>query len=309
MELPLIEKYRPHKFEDVVGFNTAFINLTKDPATMPNLLFHGAQGTGKTTVAKIIIENLKPISVMRINGSDTTGVDTIREKVFNFMSGMSSVPNKPKIIWIEEFDFMSPNAFAALRSMMEQYMANTRFICTCNYINKIPEPIQSRFSMFEFKKSTDYQEIEHRLIQICEAEEITTEDDTILIDLIVKHLGDIRATINELQVLSTNDEKKVHRSDLMAPSGILDELYALLMNSDWSKIRYDMPAKIDDYPNILVMLEKKFFDDDNITITIKAEITEIISHGLFEMNFLSFNQDICFAAICAKIIKMLGDTK
>ncbi len=101
---------------------------------------------------KIIIKELQPIDYIKINGSDTTGVDTIRERVYNFITSMSTTQGKPKIVWIEEFDYMSQNAFAALRSMMEQYMSNARFICTCNYINKIPEPIQSRFTTVEFSK-------------------------------------------------------------------------------------------------------------------------------------------------------------
>ena len=203
--LPYCEKYRPSSFDDVIGDVAIFKEIAKDPTDIPNILLWGPQGTGKTTVAKIILESLKPIDIIRINGSDTTGVDTIRDKVFNFMTAMSSVKGKPKIIWIEEFDFMSVNAYAALRSMMEQYMRNARFICTCNYLNKIPEPIRSRFSLFEFKKSVDYQEIEARLLYICKQEGITVTGENTLIELISKHKADIRAIINELQVLSTNN--------------------------------------------------------------------------------------------------------
>ena len=173
MNLPYIEKYRPLSFGEVIGDTSIFEGIIKNPTNMPNMLLWGPQGTGKSTVAKIILEHLKPIDIMRLNGSDTTGVDTIRDKVFNFMTGMSSIKGKPKVVWIEEFDFMSASAYAALRSMMEQYMKNARFICTVNYLNKIPEPIRSRFSLFEFKKCTDYQEIEARLIYICNKEGIT----------------------------------------------------------------------------------------------------------------------------------------
>ena len=309
MEIPLCEKWRPKAFEQVLGLTYDFNQFLSSTKNIPNLLLYGPQGTGKTTIAKILIEKLKPIDVLRINGSDTTGVDTIRDKVYHFVSSKSSVNGKPRIVWIEEFDFMSASAFAALRAMIEQFISNARFICTCNYINKIPAPIQSRFSLFEFHRATDYQEVEGRLLEICKTEGITVKGDTTLIELVGKNKGDIRATINELQLLSTNPEKTITFASLHESRDTADEVYDLLIKSEWSKIRYEIPKKNPDYNKILVALADLFFKDSTHTTVIKSRVHEVISTGMMEMSF-SFDEHICFAAICSRIIRVLiGDDK
>jgi len=302
MILPLSEKYRPLEFSEVVGLEDVdrIQNLLDNVETMPNLLFHGPAGTGKTTVAKIIINKLKPIDYIKINGSDTTGVDTIREKVYNFISSMSSAKGKPKIVWIEEFDFMSQNAFAALRSMIEQYVKNARFICTCNYVRKIPEPIQSRFTMFEFKKLSE-PDILERVKYICGAEQITVTDE--VLKEIIGGVGDLRTIINNIQRFSANDTKTISDLSLASLGDLTDEVYKLLIDKNWSQIRYQVPNSSPDYNKLLVDLEKKFFDSD-LVLSKKASITEIISDGLYEMGF-SFDHNICFAAVCSKIIKVI----
>jgi len=303
MNLPLIEKYRPKTFDEVVGISdmARLKTMIADPASMPNMLFYGPAGTGKTTVAKIIINALKPVDYIKINGSDTTGVDTIRDKVYSFMTSMSSVKDKPKIVWIEEFDFMSQNAFAALRSMIEQYMVNARFICTCNYLRKIPEPIQSRFAPVEFKKHTPV-EVMNRVRHICNEEKITVAQD-VLQEIVVKGNGDIRTIINSIQRFSANPEKTISAMSLAKMGDTADEIYKLLNERKWSEIRYNIINTNPDYNKLLVDLEDKFFNSD-LPLLKRAAITEIISTGLYEMSF-SFDVNICFAATCSKIIKAL----
>lgn len=306
MEMPLVEIYRPKDFVEVI--NTTDIEsikeLIKTPNEMPSLLFYGPQGTGKSTVAKIIINQLKPIDVLRINGSDTTGVDTIRDKVYNFMISMSSVPDKPKLIWIEEFDFMSASAYAALRAMMEQYMKNARFIVTCNYLNKIPEPILSRFTPFQFTKPKDFQEAEARLKTICDKEGIIYEkDSSIFLDLLNKYSGDLRSCINHIQKVSTNKEKILFNLD--TETDITKQVYELLLAKQWSKIRYEICSQSPNYIDILIQLDDLFFKDEKIDLIKKAEINLIIADGLAVYND-SFDKNILFSAICYKIIKTIN---
>ena len=303
MKVPLSETYRPKTFTEVVGVNELdkIKNQIADVKTMANLLFYGPAGTGKTSVAKIIIKELQPIDYIKINGSDTTGVDTIRERVYNFITSMSTTQGKPKIVWIEEFDYMSQNAFAALRSMMEQYMSNARFICTCNYINKIPEPIQSRFTTVEFSKAKS-EEIVDRIELICTQEGIKITKDTLL-KVVERGKGDIRTILNNIQQLSSNVDNTILEADLSGLNDLTDEVSTLLSEKNWTKIRYEIPNRHPDYEKLLSELEEKFFSS-KIETSIKAKVTEIISTGLFEMSF-SFDKNIAFAAVCSRIIKVI----
>lgn len=303
MNIPLIEKYRPQFFADIVGVADIekIQQLIKTPKDMPNLLFYGPQGSGKTTLAKVILKSIEPVDFIRINGSDTTGVDTIRETVYNFMTSKSRYDDKPKIVWIEEFDYMSANAYAALRSMIEQFIKNARFICTCNYIEKVPEPIRSRFANFEVKQ-TDYQEIEARLMYICNKEEIKFPSGTeYFIDLARKTKGDIRSCINIIQQMTINGELQVGNLKLI---GLLtEEVFNLILRKEWTKIRYEIPKKSPDYNQLIVDIDEMFFNSP-LETTKKIEINDILARGQYEMS-MSFNKDLCFSAICARIMKVL----
>jgi len=304
--IPLIETYRPQEFKEVVGVEDLdrLESLISTPKDMPNLLFHGPQGTGKTTVAKIILNKLKPVDCLRINGSDETSVEVVREKVYNYMASMSSVSDKPKIVWIEEFDFMSTSAFAALRSMIEQFMKNARFICTANYLKKIPEPIQSRFSKIEFKKINDAS-LFTRLRDICDMEGIKVQDK-VLNNIVVKSHGDLRTAINTIQQLSANEIKTISELDISKTTENVDDIYKLIDEGNWTKLRFDILEMNPDYENVLTELSVMYYNS-GLTPVEKADITEIISDGLTDMA-VSFDKNICAAAIFSRIIRKLGRT-
>lgn len=304
MRIPLSEKYRPTTFEEVIGVARIdeIKNIIADPMGIPNLLFIGTPGVGKTTVAKLIINNLSPIDVLKLNGSDTTGVDTIRDRVYNFMTGMSSEKDKPKIIWIEEFDYLSPNAFAALRGMIEQFVKNARFICTANYIAKIPDPIKSRFSVIEFEKPTS-EEVLARLRTICDTEGITSSDAA-LQKIVNASRGDIRTCVNMIQQLSSNGFRTISDTAVTDFNTLSREVYELIKNGKWTVIRYDIPNKHPDYDTLLVELAELFGSSD-LSVSKKAEVIEVISDGQVDMNW-SFDKHICFSAISSRIMKVLN---
>ena len=302
MNVPFCEKWRPKTFDDVIGDTSTIQSLLVDVKTMPNLLLVGPQGTGKTTIAKIVLDTLTPIDYIRINGSDSTGVDVIRDKVYNYMTSMSTNVGKPKIIWIEEFDYMSPNAFAALRSMIEQYVTNARFICTCNYMHKIPEPIQSRFSIFKFNK-LDIDAMRVRVRKICIDESITISDDA-LTNLLQKVNGDMRQALNTLQRLAANETKTISDGMITSVQNITEEVFNLIIGKQWSKIRYELPSKYPDYNELITNLDEMFFQSTDVTLAQKIAINKILAKGQYEMYFC-FDKNIAFAAITSRIMEEL----
>ena len=138
-----VEKYRPQSVDSYVG-NQEFkdiVSLYIAENDIQNLLLYGPAGTGKTSAAKLIVNKIE-CDYIYINASDERGIDTIREKVVGFASTMSFKPLK--VVILDEADYLTIQSQAALRNVMEQYSRNTRFILTCNYVEKIIDPIQSR---------------------------------------------------------------------------------------------------------------------------------------------------------------------
>ena len=143
------ERYRPKNLKELIipqRIRTIFEN-----GVVQSMLFHGTAGIGKTSAAKALCKQFGH-NTLYLNMSETTGVDTIRETIMEFALNQSILhyDNPVKVVILDEMDGMSQQAFAALRATMEKCAVNTRFIGTCNYISKVPEPIQSRFQMIDF---------------------------------------------------------------------------------------------------------------------------------------------------------------
>jgi replication factor C small subunit len=144
------EKYRPSTIDNYIC-DDQLRNIVKDFISrkdIPHLLFHGSAGTGKTTLAKILTSNI-PCDVMYVNASDNTGVDFVRDKIKPFASSMGF--HDLKVVILDEADYMSTNSQASLRNLMETYSKNTRFILTCNYVEKIIAPLISRSQVFKLE--------------------------------------------------------------------------------------------------------------------------------------------------------------
>ena len=202
-----VEKYRPKKIKDCIlteDIKTTFAEFLKQKE-IPNLLLSGTQGTGKTTVARALCEELGADYII-INGSDEgRQIDTLRTKIKNFASTVSlGESSKHKVVIIDEADYMNAESVQpALRNFIESFHTNCRFIFTCNYKNKIIKPLHSRCTVIDFaikngQKVKTAQALMKRLGKILDDEEIEY-DKKVLAELIQKHYPDFRRVINELQ--------------------------------------------------------------------------------------------------------------
>lgn len=197
------EKYRPEKFEEVVGQDDAVkrIQSLTNSLNIPHLLFAGPAGTGKSTLALIIVKELFKEkwrdNYLELNASDERGINVIREKVKNF-ARTKSLENIPfKVIFLDEADALTPEAQQALRRTMENYSSTCRFVLSCNYSSKIIDPIQSRCAIFRLKL-LEKRDIEKIIKKISENENLNVSQDGI--DMIYEGSeGDCRKCINLLQ--------------------------------------------------------------------------------------------------------------
>lgn len=198
-----VEKYRPLTIEDCVlpaNIKKVFLSL-RDKGEIINLLLSGGPGTGKTTVARALCTELG-IDYIIINGSESRGIDMVRQQVGSFASTMST-NGKVKVVILDEADYITPEAQAALRNLIESFSSSCRFILTCNFKHKIIEPLHSRCSVVDFTISKSelpklQAEFAKRVLYVLGQEGITYNTESVL-EVIKRHYPDNRRVLNELQ--------------------------------------------------------------------------------------------------------------
>jgi DNA polymerase III delta prime subunit len=197
------EKYRPRTVEDCILPERlkAVFQQYVNQKEIPNLLLAGGAGVGKTTIAKAMCNEIG-CDYMVINGSDENGVDTIRVKIKNYASSVSLSGGR-KVIILDEADYLTPNAQAILRNAIEEFAANCSFIFTCNYKNKIIDPLHSRCAVIEFglkngEKAQMASAFFKRITHILNTEKVEF-DEKVIAEVVKKHFPDFRRVINELQ--------------------------------------------------------------------------------------------------------------
>jgi len=229
-----VEKYRPIKLDDYVGNEHLKEKVSGyiETEDVPHLLLFGRAGTGKTTLAKLIVKSIE-CDYMVINASDENNVDTVRNKVKNFASSQGF--KKYKIIILDEFDYMTPNAQAILRNLMETFSKHCRFILTCNYVEKIIDPIQSRCQTFQIVPPSK-KEVAVQLDKILKSEDVNY-DVKDLVPIIDSSYPDIRKVINTCQLNSVKGVLKLSKNDLL-DSDFKTKIVDILKASDDSRNKY-----------------------------------------------------------------------
>ncbi|ODV79540.1 P-loop containing nucleoside triphosphate hydrolase protein [Suhomyces tanzawaensis NRRL Y-17324] len=205
LELPWVEKYRPHKLDDIVGNEETIerLKLIVQDGNVPHMIISGLPGIGKTTsihclAYELLGPELYQQATLELNASDERGIDVVRNKVKQFaQTKISLPPGRHKIIILDEADSMTPGAQQALRRTMEIYSNTTRFAFACNQSLKIIEPLQSRCAILRYNKLADDQVLA-RLLEITEAEKVQYNSEG-LQALVFTAEGDMRQAINNLQ--------------------------------------------------------------------------------------------------------------
>ena len=208
-----VEKYRPDSLESYIGNEhlKSKIKLYLENGDLPHLLLYGRAGTGKTTLAKLLVNNIE-CDHLYINASDENSVDVVRNKVRNFASTIGF--KDMKVIILDECDYITPNAQAALRNLMETFSKHTRFILTCNYVERIIDPIQSRCQSFQIVPPSR-KEVAVHLTSILKEEEADFEMDDVA-TLVNGGYPDIRRVINFAQRQIVDGKLSIDQNNLVA---------------------------------------------------------------------------------------------
>ena len=276
----LVEKYRPTKLKNYVGNENIKKSISKylDQNDIQNLIFYGPAGTGKTTLAKLIIKNLDCDHIY-INASDERGIETIRDKVSSFASVASFKPLK--VVILDEADFLTIQAQASLRNIIETFSRTTRFIMTCNFVERIIDPLQSRCQVLKIIPPTKKDVAKH-LHWICNEESITHKIND-LVPLVNQYYPDLRKCINTIQLSTQDNTLKLDQSILVSSNYIDKVISALANKSKFNEIRQIIAdANVDDFDELF----RALFDRANEYLPGKeGTVAALINDHQYKANF------------------------
>ena len=282
----LNEKYRPLSLDTFVGNENLKKTIQKflDQNDIVNMLLYGGAGVGKSTLAKLIVHNLDCDSLL-INASDERGIETIRDKVQGFASVASFKPLK--VVILDEADFLTIQAQASLRNIIETFSRTTRFIMTCNFVERIIDPLQSRCQVLKIIPPTKKDVAKH-LAGILDQESIEFEIND-LVPLVNQYYPDLRKCINTIQLSTQDNTLKLDQSILVSSNYIDKVINALTEGSKHNKVdcyneirQTIADANVDDFDELFKSLYERaseYLQDKEGTATI------LINEHQYKANF------------------------
>jgi replication factor C small subunit len=296
-----VEKYRSKTLDEYVGNNTLKQVIAKyiEQNDIQNLLLYGPPGTGKTTLAKLLINNIN-CDHLYINASDERGIETIREKVQGFASTASFKPLK--VIILDEADFITIQGQAALRNVIETYSMSTRFILTCNFIERIIDPLQSRCQVLKIVPPSKGEVAKH-VVTVLEKE--NTEYDLDSIKTVVNQFyPDLRKILNTCQ-LSTHSGKLTLDKSVLIASNYIDKVISELIKptlTSWKTIKQIIAdSNISEYDELFRSLYDRI---EEYSKGNDGELIILISESQYQSNF-RIDKEINIMACISQILKVI----
>jgi replication factor C small subunit len=295
----LVEKYRSKDLDSYVGNEhiKKTIEQYLGQNDIQNLIFYGPAGTGKTTLAKLIVNNLD-CDYLYINASDERGIETIRDKVSGFASTASFKPLK--VVILDEADFLTIQAQASLRNVIETFSRTTRFIMTCNYVERIIDPLQSRCQVLKIIPPSKKEVAIHLAsIMATEGTSYDLEDVKIIVN---QYYPDLRKCLNTIQ-LSTQDQKFTIDKSVLVSSNYMTSILKELSNAKpkWREIRQIIAnANVSDFEE----LYRYLYDNANVYASGREGMVAIyINEYSYQSNF-RIDKEINCMALIQKLIEL-----
>ena len=295
----LVEKYRPTTLEHYVGNENIKEVIQKylNQNDIQNFIFYGGAGTGKTTLAKIIVKNLD-CDFLYLNASDENGIDTIRDKVKGFASTASF--KGIKVVILDEADFITIQGQAALRNVIETFSRSTRFILTCNYIERIIDPIQSRCQVLKIIPPSKLDTAKHTA-WVLDQEEISYETDDIK-SIVNQYYPDLRKMLNTIQSSTINSKLLLDKDVLVSSNYMLSIIKELSTSKNWKNIRQIIAdSGVKDFEELYRFL---FDNSSKYASDREGSVAIILNEHLYQSNF-RIDKEINIMSAISKIIETI----
>jgi DNA polymerase III delta prime subunit len=293
-----VEKWRPKTLSDFIisDKNKTIIDSFKDKKEIPNLLFTGTPGLGKTSLAKILVNDILDCQYLYINASDENGIDTIRNKVTGFAQ-TKSLDGKIKVIILDETDGLSIDAQRALRNTIEEFAKITRFILTANYNYRVIPALQSRCQSFDLTPPMDG--VVKRCVQVLKAEKIVIkeEEKPKLLDFIKSNYPDLRKCLNELQKYSSSGTLQLADTK---NNEVLQLIFNEIKKKNITALRKALIENEAQFNNDYVTLMRNLFnyiDDVETNVDLKRYYLLTLSEYIYRSSFVIDQEINCYSCL------------